>query len=222
MNGGSWLAWDHNTYYHDRLLHALPGHCERVLDVGCGAGAFAARLATRADRVDAVDRSAAMIDAARRAVPANVTCILADVRTAPLPAAGYDAITSISALHHMPLPEVLPRLASALRPGGTLVAVALHRREPPRDLLFQALEVFAVFGRRAVLIWLPAARRYRREMYRRQRTGPAMPMMRPPLTLRQVRAQAVGALPGASVRRLPLWRYELFWRKPSNEGACGW
>lgn len=48
MTGGSWLAWDHNTYYHDRLLRALPGHCERVLDVGCGTGAFAARLATMA------------------------------------------------------------------------------------------------------------------------------------------------------------------------------
>jgi 2-polyprenyl-3-methyl-5-hydroxy-6-metoxy-1,4-benzoquinol methylase len=217
MTDGSWLAWDHNTYYHDRLLRTLPAHCERVLDVGCGAGAFAARLATRADRVDALDRSAVMIEAARRAVPANVTCLLGDVRTAPLPVAGYDAITCISALHHMPLPEVLPRLAGALRPGGTLVAVSHHRREAPRDVVWQAVEAFAVFGRRAVLLWLPAARRYRREMYRRERTGPVMPVMRPRLSVREVRAQAVSALPGASVRRLPFWRYELLWRKPANE-----
>jgi SAM-dependent methyltransferase len=216
MTDGSWLAWDHNTYYHDRLLRALPGHCERVLDVGCGTGAFAARLATRANQVDALDRSPVMIEAARLAVPANVTCILADIRTAPLPAAGYDAITSISALHHMALPEVLPRLASALRPGGTLVAVSLHRNEPPRDLVRQVLEVFAVCGRRAVLIWIPAARRYRREMYRREHAGPAMPVLRPRLTVRQVRAQAVSALPGSSVRRLPLWRYQLLWRKPPS------
>jgi 2-polyprenyl-3-methyl-5-hydroxy-6-metoxy-1,4-benzoquinol methylase len=43
------LAWDHNSYYHERLLRALPARCGRVLDVGCGAGAFAARLAERAD-----------------------------------------------------------------------------------------------------------------------------------------------------------------------------
>src|SRR6202522_4413770 len=52
------VAWDHNCYYHERLLRALPARCGRVLDVGCGAGRFAARLAERADRVDALDRAA--------------------------------------------------------------------------------------------------------------------------------------------------------------------
>jgi len=37
------VAWDHNSYYHERLLRALPARCGRVLDVGCGAGRFAAR-----------------------------------------------------------------------------------------------------------------------------------------------------------------------------------
>jgi 2-polyprenyl-3-methyl-5-hydroxy-6-metoxy-1,4-benzoquinol methylase len=103
-------AWDNNSYYHPRLLRALPARCERVLDVGCGKGAFAIRLAGRAGRVDAVDRSADMIEAARQVVPANVTCQLGDVAEMTLPAEAYDAITSISALHHMSLPTVLPRL----------------------------------------------------------------------------------------------------------------
>lgn len=101
-------AWDNNTYYQPRLLRALPPRCERVLDVGCGTGAFAIRLAERAGRVDAVDRSAAMIEAARRVVPATVTCLQGDVAEMPLPGGAYDAITSISALHHMSLPTVLP------------------------------------------------------------------------------------------------------------------
>ena len=109
------LAWDHNSYYHPRLLRALPAQCERALDVGCGKGEFAIRLAERAGRVDAVDRSAAMIEAARRVVPANVSCLQGDVGEMTLPAGAYDAITCISALHHLSLPIVLPRLAQALR-----------------------------------------------------------------------------------------------------------
>lgn len=210
------VAWDHNSYYHERLLRALPARCGRVLDVGCGAGWFAARLAERAGRVDALDRSPAMIAEARRIVPANVTCLLGDAATADLPAGAYDAITSISALHHMDLPAVLPRLAAALRPGGLLIGVSHHRLEIPRGLLAEAVSVLGYNARRAVLLCLPAGRRYRREMYRRQAAQAAMPVMNPQLTLRQVRAQAAVALPGSRVQWLVHWRYELTWRKPDR------
>jgi SAM-dependent methyltransferase len=210
------LAWDHNSYYQPRLLRALPARCERVLDVGCGKGEFAIALAERAGRVDAVDRSAAMIEAARRAVPANVSCLQGDVAEMTLPAGAYDAITSISALHHLSLPTVLPRLAQALRPGGILIGVSHHRLEVPRDLPFEAVRVLANISRRSALVALPAGRHYRREMYRRLGAGPTMPIMDPELTIRQVRQQAERALPGATVRRLVLWRYELRWRKPER------
>ena len=154
------VAWDHNSYYHERLLRAPPARCGRVLDVGCGAGRFAARLAERADRVDALDRSPAMIAEARRIVPANVTCLLGDAATADPPAAAYNAVTSISALHHMDLPAVLPRLAAALRPGGLLIAVSHHRLEIPRGLPAEAVSVFGYNARRAVLLCLPAGRRF--------------------------------------------------------------
>lgn len=208
------LAWDHNSYYQPRLLRALPAQCERVLDVGCGKGEFAIRLAERAGRVDAVDRSAEMIETARRVVPANVTCLHGDVAEMTLAAGAYDAITCISALHHLPLPTVLPRLAQALRPGGILIGVSHHRLELPRDLPLEAVTVLANISRRSALFALPAGRRNRREMYRRLGDGPAMPIMEPVLTIRQVRPQAQLALPGATVRRLVLWRYELRWRKP--------
>ena len=208
------LAWDHNSYYQPRLLRALPVRCERVLDVGCGKGEFAIRLAERAGRVDAVDRSAEMIEAARRVVPANVSCLQGDVAEMALPAGAYDAITSISALHHLSLPVVLPRLARALRPGGVLIGVSHHRLDLPRDLPLEAVTVLANISRRSALFALPAGRRYRHEMYRRLGEGPTMPIMEPELTIRQVRQQAERALPGATVRRLVLWRYELRWRKP--------
>src|SRR6516165_5934064 len=127
------LQWDHNAYYQRVLLNRLPRRCGRVLEIGCGAGAFAARLAGRAEHVDAVDKSAAMIDAARRRAPANVTCTLADVMELSLPTEHYDAIVSITALHHLPLDDALRHLAPALRPGGVLAAVVLARSDVPRD-----------------------------------------------------------------------------------------
>jgi 2-polyprenyl-3-methyl-5-hydroxy-6-metoxy-1,4-benzoquinol methylase len=69
------LDWDHNAYYHRLLLRQLPQKCARVLDVGCGAGSFATRLAQRANQVDAIDRSAAMIELAKTRTPDNVNCI---------------------------------------------------------------------------------------------------------------------------------------------------
>ena len=51
------LHWDHNAWYQARLLRALPAHLDQVLDVGCGAGSFAARLAARARHVDAIDKA---------------------------------------------------------------------------------------------------------------------------------------------------------------------
>src|ERR1039457_2360828 len=113
------VDWDHNAYYHRLLMRQLPSPCTRVLDVGCGAGAFAAELAERAGHVDALDRSPVMIEAARQITPANVTCLLGHVMRDPLPAEPYDAIVSVTALHHLPLDDALRRLSRALRPGGS-------------------------------------------------------------------------------------------------------
>lgn len=210
------LAWDHNTLYHERILRALPERCDRVLDVGCGTGEFAAKLAERSREVDALDRSPEMVAQALATVPANVRCLLGDVASVALPAGGYDAVTSISALHHMDLAVVLPRLAAALRPGGLLIAVALHRLDVPRSLPADALSVVANNARRAVLLCRPAGRRSRRAMYERHAARPPMPMMNPQLTLRQVRAEAAAILPGSRVRWLIHWRYELIWRRPAR------
>jgi ubiquinone/menaquinone biosynthesis C-methylase UbiE len=211
--GISALEWDHNTYYHRLLLRHLPRPCNRVLDVGCGAGAFAVELAKRADHVDALDRSPAMIKEAKRVAPPTVTCILADVRHEPLPDDRYDAIVSISALHHAPLEEVLPRLARALRPGGVLAAVALPRTDLPQEL---ATELTAAIGHRlfgAAFALLRASGRGRR--YEKEPDHAIMPVvLDPSLTTRQVRQQATALLPGAHVRRLVFWRYFLLWQKP--------
>ncbi|CAM5682961.1 class I SAM-dependent methyltransferase [Mycolicibacterium aubagnense] len=207
------LDWDHNAYYHRVLLRHLPPRCERALDVGCGGGGFAAQLALRSDRVDAVDRSPVMITEARRRTPANVTCIETDVLTDALPAMGYDAIVSISALHHMPLGSVLPRLADALRPGGVLAAVALPRTDLRHEWPH---ELAAAVGQRALGLRFLAARLLGSSAgFAKTPDHDVMPVMDSPLTTRQVAQIANTALPGARVRRLLFWRYLLVWQKPA-------
>lgn len=133
------LYWDHNEWYQARLLRALPVDLNEVLDVGCGAGSFAVRLAAHARHVDAIDREPHMIALARELVPQNVDVRVEDMTTAHLPPAHCDAVTSISALHHVELTQVLPRLAQTLRPGGHLLAIALPKTDPCRDLPIEAL-----------------------------------------------------------------------------------
>ncbi|WP_063045516.1 class I SAM-dependent methyltransferase [Nocardia pseudovaccinii] len=208
------FKWSHNAYYQRFLIRQLPTPCTRVLDVGCGAGAFAGELARRAEHVDAIDRSAVMIDAAQQAVPENVRCILGDVLEQPLPDRTYDAIVSISTLHHMPLEEVLPVLARALRPGGVIAAVALPRPDLVREL---PVELVAAIGQRVLgMVFRILRARGQGSWYAVEQTHDVMPVvLDPPLTTRQVRARVAAVLPGARVRRLVFWRYSLVWRKPA-------
>jgi ubiquinone/menaquinone biosynthesis C-methylase UbiE len=207
------LNWDHNAYYQRVLLNQLPRPCGRVLDVGCGAGAFAARLAEGAEHVDAVDKSAAMIEVARRRAPANVTCVLADVMELPLPADHYDAIVSITALHHLPLAEALRQLAPALRPGGVLAAVVLPRSDFRHEA---ATEIVAAAANRALGLLFAALRATGSgSWYGLDPINEAMPkVFDPPLTTRQAREAAAVTLPRVRVRRLLFWRYLLLWRRP--------
>lgn len=200
------LSWDHNAHYWPLLLRELPPHCDRVLEVGCGAGALAAVLADRAARVDAVDRSPAMVALARARVPAHVHVTEADVLDVTPPPGGYEAVLSVSLLHHVPLQEALRHLSAAVRPGGVLAAVALPRTDLPRELPVEAL---ATVAHRAVGVG-------RLLRGRRDPMTPGMPVRDPVLTTREVRAHARVVLPHVRVRRLLFWRYLLVWRRPGG------
>ena len=198
-------GWDHNAHYWPLVVGELPARCDRVLDVGCGTGGLASLLAARVLHVDAVDRDPAVLDAARARVPANVRCRLADVLHDDLEPAAYDAVTSISTLHHLPLEDGLERMAGALRPGGVLVAVALPRVDLPREL---PVEAAALVAHR--LVGLARAAQEQRTVD----DAVAVRMMDPELTVREVRRRASSVLPGVRVRRLLFWRYVLTWRAP--------
>ena len=65
--------WNHNVHYQPVILRAVPANCGSALEVGCGDGMLACRLAERCAEVTAIDRDARMIalarDRARRLLP---------------------------------------------------------------------------------------------------------------------------------------------------------
>lgn len=100
------------------------GAGERVLDVGCGDGAVAGRLAERGVWVVAVDLSLAMVRSARQrgAVP-----VVADMRALPF-CPSFDGAACIGASEFVSsLEAVAAELAGSLRPGGWLVLLLPRR-----------------------------------------------------------------------------------------------
>jgi SAM-dependent methyltransferase len=200
------VPFDHNDRYHWLLLRQVPAGCRTALDVGCGTGRFARRLARRGIRVDAIDRSAEVIEAAR-AAGGGVRYLLADVTNVELPAGRYDYVSCLASIHHVPFATVTG-LREALAPGGVLAILGCYRQRTPAD--------YAVTLAAAPL---NAAARVAVAALERARPGgtgdlPQAPVRPAAMTLGQVREQAAALLPGCAVRRLLLWRYLLVWRRP--------
>lgn len=108
------------------MLDLPPGAA--LLDVGSGTGAFARAAARAGVRVCAVDVSAAMLTyLAERAAAEGlrgITTQHAGFLTMDFPPAGFDAVVSWAALHHLPDAwklVALRRIARVLRPGGQLL-----------------------------------------------------------------------------------------------------
>lgn len=97
----------------------------RVLDVGCGSGALAARLLAAGFEVTGAEPRAEAIAAARRTAP-QATFIQAGAETLPETLGPFDAACMVNALHHVAPAEMrnaLSRTLSVLRPGGELLVI---------------------------------------------------------------------------------------------------
>jgi cyclopropane fatty-acyl-phospholipid synthase-like methyltransferase len=106
----------------DELGSRLPDGA-RVLELGCGTGADARRLAERF-RVTGVDVSAAQLARARQNVP-DADFVEADFTALELSAASFDAVVAVYAFNHVPrelLAPLLGRIHAWLVPGGLLLA----------------------------------------------------------------------------------------------------
>ena len=195
---------DHAGPYEEWLLANLPARRANVLELGCGVGSLARKLAARFETVDAVDFSESMIAEARRRTRERVDYACADLfdwlRDHEQ---SYDCIVSMATLHHVDLPAALRAMAGALRPGGRMLVIDLEQRD---GLVANGIA------------WI-AARLHELRDFR------AMP----PLKLRRAYwhhgrnetylrhdevLAAAAQLPGAQVRSHLMWRYTLLWDKP--------
>jgi len=124
-------------YYPEETFSLLAGLCDptcrRILDVGCGTGEIARRLAPRVDYVDAVDLSPAML-AKGKELPGgdalNLHWIHGEAESASVDPP-YGLITAASSLHWMDWAVVMPRFAQMLSPEGFLAIVFEHASGPP-------------------------------------------------------------------------------------------
>lgn len=108
----------------DWLLTELPPS-RTVLEVGCGTGHFTAWLAREARVAIGLDHSPAMLEEARRRVPA-LPLIFADARHLPLEDGSVDAAVFVTTLEFLEDPAAA--LAEAVRVARHAVAVvALNR-----------------------------------------------------------------------------------------------
>ena len=115
----------------------LPGRA-RAVEIGCGVGRFTVALASRFDRVDAVDVSPTMVAlAAQLGLPGNVSLHVGSGRDLEgLPDAAYDLAFSHLVFQHIEdeavIASYLGEVARVLAPGG--VAALQFDTRPPSAL----------------------------------------------------------------------------------------
>ncbi|MGK4907903.1 class I SAM-dependent methyltransferase [Streptomyces albus] len=196
--------WDHNAHYHRWIVRQLPRRFGSALDVGCGSGDLARRLARRARTVCGIDSDPGITARARELTPAAapVTFVTADALT-EFPAGSYDVITCVAVLHHLPSAEALALFRRHLAPGGTLVVLGVARAATPYDFLLSAVAA----PLNALMGW--ARNRGRTAPRPVSMTATTRPAEE---SFSDIVRQARAVLPGARLRRRLFWRYTLVWR----------
>jgi 2-polyprenyl-6-hydroxyphenyl methylase/3-demethylubiquinone-9 3-methyltransferase len=116
----------------------------RVLDLGCGAGFMANRLAEHGFEVTGVDASEQSLSvAARHDTTGRVRYLRGDVRQLPVADAAFDAVTAMDLLEHVEEPElVIAEAARVLAPGGLFLFHTFNRNPLAWLLIIKGVEWF--------------------------------------------------------------------------------
>lgn len=195
--------WNHNTAYHPWIVSVAREHSRTsALDVGCGDGLLAQRLAQYAEIVYGIDSDENAISRAQQRLRNHKNTIVKndDFTQFDAPKSAFDLITFVASIHHMSLPESLLKARDLLKPGGDLLIVGLAANRTLGDWLFSATT-------------LPFARLGSAMHHETHDIG--VQTQQPHESLSEIHAVAKDLLPGASIQRGLYYRYLLRWTKPS-------
>src|SRR5579859_4486707 len=119
----------------DILARSIVDEPRTVLDLGCGTGFVARPLAPLVDRVDAIDASSSMIEEGKRLPGGDnprLRWIVGRAEDVPLHPP-YALVTAGDSLHWMDWNVLLPRLAGALSPRGSLAILSVDGKIAAED-----------------------------------------------------------------------------------------
>lgn len=220
LSAARWLAgvnarhpWNHNEHFHGWILRNLPARRQSALDVGCGTGVLAGKLALHFARTIGIDADEGMAAAASARLAheprASIMRCRFDAFATAVGEGEIDLITMVAVLHHLDLGDTLQRIARLLAPGGRLLVVGLAKVHSPADAMVDLVSAAAnpVMG----LIKHPRAAHPVEGVAAGQ---PVMPVQDPSTTLAEIAAAADACLPGTTIRRRLFFRYTLRWDKP--------
>jgi SAM-dependent methyltransferase len=142
------LRWPYPEDVFGRLAALATDEPRAVLDAGCGQGDLARPLAPLVGRVDAVDRSAAMV-AVGRTLPGgdagNLRWLEGDVEDVELEPP-YALVVAGESVHWFDWERALPRFARSLSPRG-LLAILSRNWRGPEALRTRLREIYGRHGR---------------------------------------------------------------------------
>jgi len=119
-----------NAHYERPAMLALAGGVagRRILDAGCGSGPLFAALRDRGAIVTGIDKSAAMVELARRRLGDDADLQVAELGgPLPFPSDTFDDVTASLVLHYLEdWGPALGELRRVLKPGGRLIVSVDH------------------------------------------------------------------------------------------------
>jgi SAM-dependent methyltransferase len=122
-------------HYLEKRIAFVRGHCPpgTALDVGCGTGVLAERLAETGYEMTGVDPSQGMLDVLAERAP-DVTAVRASGTALPFGDDHFELVLTVATLHHIAEPEAvretLHEMVRVTRPGGRVLVWDHNPRNP--------------------------------------------------------------------------------------------